>query len=144
MPPFGKPVLEVVSDTNTGNSRILECRFDSPRDAQRITLRVVSDTKVYGASILGHSLPGATKNWDARFEILPREGATLHLEVDPDTPLKIAIHETSFSLAELPAYKPRPAYMMPEPNRRLDRRRSLQSEYIYSIATIDLGTAKSG
>jgi len=144
MPPFGKPVLEVVSDTNTGNSRILECRFDSPRDAQRITLRVVSDTKVYGASILGHSLPGATKNWDARFEILPREGATLHLEVDPDTPLQIAIHETSFSLGELPDYKPRPAYMMPEPNRRLDRRRSLQSEYIYSIATIDLGTAKSG
>ena len=140
MPPFDKPVLEVISDTFDGEDRILECHFDSPRDAQRMTIRVVSDVEVFGASILGHELPGATKNWDARFEIFPREGATLRLELEPDKPLRIEVRETSFSLSEMPAYTPRPPHMMPEPNRRLDRRRSLQSEHIYSIATLDLGT----
>ena len=144
MPPFDKPVLEIISDTFDGEDRILECRFDSPRDAQRISMRVVSDVEVYGASILGHDLPGAEKDWRARFEILPREGATLRLEVEPNKPLRIEIRETSYSLNELPEYVPRPGYMMPEPNRRLDRRRSMHSEYIYSVGTIDLGTGASG
>jgi hypothetical protein len=140
MPPFDKPVLEIISDTFDGEDRILECRLDSPRDAQRMALSVVSDVEILGASILGHEMPGATKNWSASFEIFPREGATLRLELEPDKPLRIAVRETSFSLSEIPAYIPRPSHMMPEPNRRLDRRRSLQSEHIYSIATLDLGT----
>ena len=143
MPPFGKPVLEIVSDRIEDNRRILECRLDSPRDAQRLSMRVVSDTEVYGASILGNDLPGAAQGWDARFEILPREGADLRLEVEPNMPLRIAIHETSFTLNDLPDYEQRPPYMMPEPNRRLDRRRSMNSGYIYSTATIDLGIGES-
>ena len=143
MPPFGKPVLEVLSDRVEDELRILECRLDSPRDAQRLSLRVVSDTEVFGASILDQELPGAAKDWSARFEILPREGATLRLEVEPNMPLRIAIHETSFTLNNLPEYQPRPAHMMPEPNRRLDRSRSMESDYLYSIATIDLGTGES-
>lgn len=143
MPPFGKPVLEVISDRVENEVRILECRLDSPRDAQRLSMRVVSDTEVFGASILGNELPGAATKWDARFEILPREGANLRLEVEPGIPLRVAIHETSFTLNNLPEYKPRPAHMIPEPNRRLNRSRPMESDYMYSIATIDLGMGGS-
>ena len=140
MPPFGKTEIEVMSDRIEDGRRILECRLNSPRDAQRLRLRVVSDIEVYGASILGHDLPGAEQEWNAYFQILPREGADLRIEVAPDAPLRIHAHELSFKLPDFPDFEPRPTHMMPEPNRRLDRSRSLESEYTYSIATVDLGT----
>lgn len=140
MPPFGKAELDVLRDRIEEGRRVLDCRLNSPRDAQRLSMRVVSDTEIFGVSILGHDLPGAAKDWNARFEILPREGADLRIEAEANTPLQFSIHEVSFSLPPFPDFTPRPPHMMPEPNRRLDRRRSLHSEYTYSITTLDLGS----
>ncbi len=140
MPPFSRPILEVIEDRVESGRRILDCRLNSPRDAQRLWLRVASDAKVHRAEILGHELRGSDRQWDASFEILPREGADLRLEVEPGTPLVFDVREMSYGLPELPELRPRPAHMIPEPNRRLDRSRSLHSDFTYSIATIDLGS----
>jgi hypothetical protein len=141
LPPFSRPVLEVRDDRLEGSRRIIECRLDSPRDAQRIELRALSG-RVFSAEILGHELQGARRDWQARFELLPRDGADLRLEVEPGIPLVFSVRELSFGLPELPEITPRPPHLIPEPNRRLDRSRAMHSDFTYSIATIDLGTAR--
>lgn len=144
MPPFSKPILEVREDRVENGRRILDCRLNSPRDAQRLWLRVTSDITVHRAEILGHELRGSDRQWEASFEILPREGADLRLEVSPGAPLVFAVREMSYGLPDLPDLRPRPAHMIPEPNRRLDRSRILHSDFTYSIATIDLGNGAQG
>lgn len=139
LPPFSRPVLEVRDDRLEGSRRILLCRLNSPRDAQRVWLHAVSG-RVYSAEILGHELDGAQRDWQARFDLLPREGADLRLEVQPGTPLVISVREQSFELPELAVITPRPPHLIPEPNRRMDRSRALHSDFTYSIATIDLGS----
>lgn len=138
MPPYGKPMLEIKADRIEDGRRILDCRLNSPRDAQRIWLNAESG-EVYRAEVLGIDLPGDKNRWGAFFQILPREGADIRFEVMPDVPLRFLVREESYGLPELPELKPRPAHMIPEPNRRLDRSRSLHSDLTYSVATIDLG-----
>lgn len=140
LPPFSRPVLEVRDDRVEGSRRILQCRLNSPRDAQRIWLSAVSG-RVRSAEILGHELQGAKQHWQARFDLLPREGADLRLEVDAGTPLVFSVREQSFGLPELAVITPRPSHLIPEPNRRMDHRRAMHSDFTYSIATIDLGSA---
>jgi len=143
MPPFEKPSLNVLEDKVQDGKRLMTCRLYSPRGAQRIWLRVVSDTTVHKAVVLGHELPGAEKNWDLTLEIPPREGVELRLETDPAAPLKISIREDSYELPKFPDFVPRPADTTAEPNRTLIRL-PLSSEHTYSIATVDLGLPPSG
>ncbi len=138
MPPFAQTAIEVLEDRIENGRRIIEGTLNSPRDAQRLWLRMTSDTRVYSASILGHELDGAERHWDAYFALLPREGARLRLEVEPDAPVVFSIREESYGLPEFPDFMSRPPHMMAEPNRRPDRSRSLHSEFTYSIGTIDL------
>ncbi len=138
MPPVGKPVIEVHDDRIENGRRIIACRINSPRDPQRLWLRAASDVEIYGAQILGHSLSGAAQDWAASFEILPREGADLILEVEPGKPLALSIREMTYGMPALESLSPRPAHMAPEPNRTLIRK-PLQSDITYSICTIDLG-----
>ncbi|TVS15172.1 MAG: M20/M25/M40 family metallo-hydrolase [Planctomycetaceae bacterium] len=142
LPPFSRPVLEVRDDRLEGTRRILQCRLNSPRDAQRIWLQAVSG-RVHSAEILGHELEGAKQHWQARFDLLPREGADLRLEVDAGTPLVFSVREQSFGLPELAVITPRPSHLIPEPNRRMDRSRAMHSDFTYSIATIDLGSGSA-
>jgi hypothetical protein len=67
---------------------------------------------------------------------LPREGADLRLEVEPGVPLVFSVREVSYGLPDLPEVKPRPAHLIPEPNRRLDGHGFLHSDFTYSTATL--------
>lgn len=138
MPPYEQSTIDLIEDRIENGRRIVEGHLNSTRDAQRMTLRLESDAEVYSAEILGHQLDGAERNWEAHFAILPREGARIRFEVEPDKPLVFSVREQSYGLPDFPDFTPRPAHMMPEPNRRLDRHRSMHSEFVYSIGTIDL------
>lgn len=139
MPPFEQTTLEVIDDRTRNGRRILDCRLNSTRDAQRLWLQVTSPTAVYSASVLGHELDGAEHGWGAYFALLPRDGARLRLEVEAGVPLVFSIREESHALPAFDDFTPRPDDMIPEPNRRLNRYSSLHSEFTYSLARVDLG-----
>ncbi|MDQ1256870.1 MAG: hypothetical protein QG656_1470, partial [Candidatus Hydrogenedentes bacterium] len=141
MPPFGKPVLEVVEDAVQDGRRKLKLAFVSPRKAQRVDFDVVSDIQVYAARAFGQDLDGAEEQWDASFDILPGDGFALELDVDADKPLKICVRETSFCLPAIPGMPPRPDWMMAEPNRTVDHHRPMRSEHTFSKSTFDFGPA---
>ena len=134
----GPPVVNVLSDVVEEGRRKLALHVNSPRDPQRIWLRVESDTQVHGASVLGHDLEGGERHWEMRMEIMPREGVELRLETDPDSPLSFSLREMTYGLPELPGFVPRPDHMAPEPNRTLVRL-PINSDITYSVATVDLG-----
>ena len=113
-PPLGKPSLNVLEDKVQDGKRLLTCYLYSPRGAHRIWLRVVSDTAVHKAVVLGHELPGAAQHWDMTLEIPPREGVELRLETDPAAPLKISIREDAYELPKFPDFVPRPTDTAPE------------------------------
>lgn len=136
--PFPKPVLEVLSDQIENGRRVVALHFDSPRDALRVNLRLVSPAVIHAASMNGMEFSGGD-NWGAYFEMMPREGVRLRLETDPGAPLVFHIREVSYGVPEFPQYKPRPDWMATEPNRTVDHRRSLRSEHTFSVCTIDLG-----
>lgn len=142
--PFPKPVFDVREDKIVNGRRVLRIFLDSPRDAQRTYLTVTSAAEVFGAEVLGHRLAGKRRHWNASFDILPREGTELVLEVEQSIPLKINVREMSYGVPRFSGYEPRPEWMATEPNRTLDHRRPLRSEHTFSTCTFDLGPRPAG
>ncbi len=143
MPPYGKFKLDVLKDEVRDGQRILDLKIDSTVDAQRTYLRLTSDTTIHNAKILSHTLDGGGKGLGYRFECLPREGTDLQLIVEPGTPLVFHVHEMAYGLPEVPGFTPRPDWMAPEPNRTLDHRRPVRSQFTFTSCTYDFGAAPS-
>jgi len=135
MPPFGKTVLHVVEDRIENGRRYLKLFVDSPRDAQEIHLRVMSDVEVFASKVFGIELGGDKRNWHVHLDTVPFEGGELELEVEPGKPVTFEAREVSFALPEVAGFPPRPDDMMCTPNRVLDRRRDLRSNHTYSVCT---------
>lgn len=135
--PFGKAVLNVLEDRVEDGRRKLKLFVDSPRDAQAINLFLESEAEVFRAKALGVEMPGAKKDWHLSLQTIPFAGGELELETTPGVPLKFLVREISFSLPDIPDFPPRPAEMMTQPNRRLDRRQELESNHTYSICTYE-------
>ncbi|NQT91297.1 MAG: hypothetical protein HQ559_00945, partial [Lentisphaerae bacterium] len=136
-PPFAKTVLRKINDHTENGRRQLKLFVDSPRDAQVIDLRLKSDVQVYGAKVLGIGIEGAKRDWSLSLDTIPFEGGEITLEVEPGKPLKFHVREVSYKLPVLEDFPPRPAWMMTEPNRVLDRSRSLRSNHTFSICTFE-------
>ncbi len=135
MPPFEKTVLNVLDDRVENGRRILKLFVDSPRDAQEIHLRLAADVPVYRAKALGFELDGAKKRWDLRLDTIPFEGGEVEIETDPGQPLRFEVNETSYGLPDIPGFQPRPAHMMTQPNRVLERRHLLPSNHTFSVCS---------
>ncbi len=141
--PFGKTVLSILEDRVEGNRRFLKLFVDSPRDAQRIDLKLLSDVRVYEAKALGIKVEAShresretrRRSWELSLDTIPFEGGEIELEVETGKPVEIRVREMSCKLPDLPEFTPRPDDMMTEPNRVLDRRRRLRSNHTFSIAT---------
>lgn len=136
-PPFGKTILEKRGDSTKDGRRLLTLFVDSPRHARRIELALESDVEVFRAKALGIEIEGGAKNWRLILQIMPCEGGEIELELEPDKPVKFLVREVSFSLPEWNSFPPRPDWMMTEPNRVLDRSKSLKSNHTYSSASYE-------
>jgi len=136
-PPFAMTVLRKLDDRTENGRRRLKLFVDSPRDAQAIDLRLESDVEVYRAKVLGIDVEGAARDWSLSLHTIPFEGGEITIEVEPDKALRFHVREVSYRLPDIEGLPPRPAWMMTEPNRVLDRRRALRSNHTFSICTFE-------
>ena len=136
-PSFDKTVLNVIEDRTENGRRYLKLFVDSPRDAQTINVCLKSEANIYSATAFGIAVDGkqGRADWNLTLETITFEGGEIQLETDPSVPLKFVIHETSFCLPEIPGFTPRPAQLMTQTNRRIDRSQHLRSEHCYSVCT---------
>ena len=72
-----------------------------------------------------------------------RDGAEIVLRTDL-APLTLLLRETHYALPELPGIRPRPDYMVPEPNTVKHLSRVLHGERTYVVRTAAFPTPSSG
>ncbi|MBI1318408.1 MAG: M20/M25/M40 family metallo-hydrolase [Candidatus Hydrogenedens sp.] len=122
-----QPEVDVLSDASEGGKRTLRLKVRSPRKAARIDIALAPGTQVYGATLQGNPLGGASgepqvgegEAWRARYQGLPYDGLDLMLVVDDGVPLDLAVREESFGvLPPVPGVDApkRPANMVTENN----------------------------
>jgi hypothetical protein len=140
--PFAKPEFKVVNDTIENGRRVVDVHLKMPRYTLDTWIKLVSDTHIHSAEMLGHELKGGGKDWTSRIQTIPREGVDIRFVTEPRKPLTFLIRERTYGVPEFPdVVEPRPAWMATEPNRTLDHRsRPLRSEHTFSTGTFALGT----
>lgn len=130
-PEFPGPQLTVVSDATADNVRTLSLHVASTAKAASVTLRVVSETEVLGASIFGKELVPERRGWHVDITVFPPEGVDLVLRIPAGSSVTLNARETFYGLPALPEIKPRPDYMIPAPNTVDHGGRELFSNRIY-------------
>lgn len=112
------PEVEVLSDAVEGDVRTLDLHIDSPRRAPRVRIYSDSEAETHALMVNGEPTDRKGKKWSLNYNIFPGGGIDLKLETAPDKPLKLTLVDHTYDLPEIPgmAIKPRPAYMIPQPN----------------------------
>ena len=102
---------------------------------------MIADNSVHSVRVAGRELKGGEKDWGMFIRNILHEGIEIELETDPGKPLKILVQESCETLCDLPPHtKPRPAHIVSDTNRTVDRRRPFRSNHTFSRCTYDFGT----
>ena len=94
----------------------------------------------------GREISGGKGKLTLHFDVFPRSGSVeLVIKSTPDGELGVRVKETSYSLAEAPSFRPRPANMIRRPN-TLDwfERNDLSGDFIYLTRTFQFGPPGGG
>jgi hypothetical protein len=121
--------VRVASDSIQDGRRHLSLQLASPDHAPTLKVQVTSDTEILRATVFGEPVSESRRAWEFTFTIFPRDGAVLELELPPDVPLKLKLVEQYFGLPVFPKIRPRPEYLLCEPN-TLKHNRSIGSDQI--------------
>lgn len=135
--------VRVNSDSIQNGRRRLSLRLTSPDHAPSLKVKVVSDTEILAASVFDQPVSRARRGWEINFNVFPRDGAELVLELPPDVPLTLTVVEQHFGLPDLLGVHPRPEYLICEPN-TLHHNRSIGSDQMLVIRTFRFPPAGGG
>ncbi|GIM95558.1 M28 family peptidase [Paractinoplanes toevensis] len=108
------PKLTLVSDTRSGDSRVMKLRLQPQRSVRLTTLHVASGVDVTAATIGGRDL-AVEKAEDGPwgfgfvFHAPPAEGVEVTLTVRTTGPVRFRVMDGSDGLTALPGFKARPA-----------------------------------
>lgn len=119
------PVIEIVGDSASGDSRILDLRLTSPRGAEVITLDIGPYDAIRSATVAGKTArpPASTRDyWGLSYYAVPDEGLWITLEIDPSRPVEVQLADQTWELTDQvkeilePAYRKRGEDMVRMPN----------------------------
>jgi Peptidase family M28 len=108
------PVVTVLEDTRSGDSRRLRVRVLPQRPVRLLTLHVGADTRVTAATVGGRDVPvgqltGGGWGFGFVFHAPPAAGLDVTLTVRAAGPVRLRAMDGSDGLSALPGFKPRPA-----------------------------------
>jgi len=135
------PQVDTLEDVVVSGTRTTRLRITSPRKVPDVELTVFGPERVWSVAVDGREISGATGKLTLHFEVFPRSGSIeLALKTTPDGVLGVRIKETSYSLAEAPGFRPRPADMIRRPN-TLDwfEGNNLKGDFMFVTRTFRLG-----
>jgi hypothetical protein len=119
------PVVEVLSDQNTGSVRTLQLNLSSPRGAPIIMLDVEPYESVQAVIFDGkriESIESEINAWNLTYYAVPQDGFEITLELDPLQAINLQISDQTWELAPEVldqlglVIQPRSKDMMPMPN----------------------------
>ena len=135
------PQVDPLEDVVVSGARTTRLRITSPRKVPEVELTLFGPERILSVGVDGHEIPGAKGRLTLHFDVFPRSGSIeLVIKATPDGVLGVRIKETSYSLAEAPSFRPRPADMIRRPN-TLDwfEGNNLKGDFIYDTRTFRLG-----
>jgi hypothetical protein len=139
MPSFKPVQVTITKELEEDGRRKLWLHVDSPRDAQEIFLKLVNDVPIYNATACGIKVRDRKSGeWRLHLDTIPFDGGEVYLETDAGTTLEFQGREVSYKLEDIEGFIPRPAELMTETNRRLDRSNDLRSSHTYSVVTFSI------
>lgn len=115
------PEVKVLADSSQDQTRSVDLRITSPREAAQLFIYVgsnVSEGFVNGQRLPDRqSGPASKKGWMLIYWAVPPEGIDLVLNTKSSEPLRMKVVDRSFQLPELTnvTIKPRPGYLIPAP-----------------------------
>jgi hypothetical protein len=131
------PQVDKLEDTVAAGVRTTRLRITSPRKVPELELTLSGPERVLSVAVDGREIPGGQGKLTLQFDVFPRSGTVeLLVKTTPDGELGVRIRETSYSLAEAPSFRPRPANMIRRPN-TLDwfEGNDLHGDFIYVTRT---------
>ncbi len=126
-----------MEDTVASGVRTTRLRITSPRKVPELELSILGPAQVLSVAVDGREITGAEGKLTLHFDVFPRSGSVeLVIKSKPDGALEVRVQETSYSLAEAPRFRPRPANMIRRPN-TLDwfEGNDLHGDFIYVSRT---------
>ncbi|MCP4540465.1 MAG: M20/M25/M40 family metallo-hydrolase [Chloroflexi bacterium] len=121
------PDMVLLGDSTSNNTRMLDVRITSPRQASSIRIYIISKTRVLRAIVNGRqidcsALPAQAgieqgSQWGLVYWAPPREGIKLTLEIEPTQTVEIRVVDQSYGFPEIPGqhYEPRAEHMISAP-----------------------------
>jgi hypothetical protein len=135
------PQIDKLEDTVVSGTRTTRLRITSPRKVPEVELTLFGPERVLSVAVDGREIPGGKDKLTLHFEVFPRSGSVeLVVKTTPGGELGVRVKETSYSLAEAPSFRPRPANMIRRPN-TLDwfEGNDLNGDFIFVLRTFRLG-----
>ena len=135
------PQVEKLEEAVVSGTRTTRLRITSPRKVPELELTMFGPERVLSVAVDGHEVAGGKGKLTLHFDVFPRSGSVeLVVKTTPDGALGVRVHETSYSLAEAPGFRPRPANMIRRPN-TLDwfEGNDLNGDFVHVIRTFQPG-----
>jgi hypothetical protein len=136
------PQVEKLEEAVVSGTRTTRLRITSPRKVPELELTFFGPERVLSVAVDGREITGGKGKLTLHFDVFPRSGSVeLVVKTTPDGALGVRVHETSYSLAEAPSFRRRPANMIRRPN-TLDwfEGNDLNGDFIHLIRTFQLGS----
>jgi hypothetical protein len=111
------PQVDKLEDTVSSGVRTTRLRITSPRKVPELELTLSGPERVLSVAVDGREISDGKDKLTLHFDVFPRSGSVeLVIKSTPDGALGVRVQETSYSLAEAPSFRPRPANMIRRPN----------------------------
>ncbi|MGI6139686.1 MAG: M28 family peptidase [Candidatus Hydrogenedentales bacterium] len=121
---------EILHDEMAEGKRAVHLRLftgDRPFD---VALKQEGGAPIQGVTVDGHELKDSEENFHMTLQMIPTQGYDMHFETEGGEALRFEAFSTIYGFPELDGIKPRPEYIVPEPNTMRDGI-SIRSQHMY-------------
>jgi hypothetical protein len=132
---------EVVKEETVEGKRRLTARLISGDYPLEVRIRQVEGPPITAFTVEGACVPPHSSPFSVSFTMLPSKGYDVVFETAPGGTIGLEASSTVYGFPEIPGIRPRPEYMVPEPN-TMRNGISVRSQHIYVRNTFQVAPCR--
>jgi len=132
---------DIVKDETAEGKRRITARLVSGDYPLEVRLRQIQGPAITGFTVEGACVTPNTMPFSVSFTMLPSSGYDVVIETTPGDALGLEASSTVYGFPEIPGVRPRPEYMVPEPN-TMRNGISVRSQHIYVKNRFQIASCK--
>jgi hypothetical protein len=132
---------DIVKDEIVDGKRRITARLVSGDYPLEVRLRQIQGPAITGFTVEGACLTPNSSPFSVSFTMLPSKGYDVVIETMPGDAIGLEASSTVYGFPEIPGVRPRPEYMVPEPN-TMRNGISVRSQHIYVKNRFQIASCK--